>query len=343
MRITRTLALCFLLSTCVSTVPAAAQLGSSINPMNTKTQLIDANGNAIDTTQPTSVAQVDGLMIGPYSLSSAGVFFTQDMTNYRALVVETTAVGSGANNTIECSLDGVTYYACPGWTLDNSSSPTVSSTNGATGVRVYPRRGRFMRVRLSTAGTGTTTVQAYAQSVLDGQNTGPLFVNGSNVPEGTASSGTPYPVVAGCLTRNTLSATATNSATYKLTCTTGYQLLMRPYSLPENDWKYASPSLGINNSSTAVTLKAGATSLRQCINSIQIATNTLGGTTEIGIRDGAGGSAIWRSQLQTAALPTVNYTFQTPICGTAGNLLEFLTYTAVTGSVWVNAQGYTAP
>lgn len=118
----------------------------------------------------------------------------------------------------------------------------------------------------------------------------------------------------------------------------------RPYALPASDWNYAAATGGIVNTTTAVTIKAAAgASVRNYITSIQVQTATLGGATELAIRDGAAGTVLWRTQLQTTAMPLVTIVFPTPLKSTANTLLEVVTLTAVTGGVFVNAQGYTAP
>jgi hypothetical protein len=110
-------------------------------------------------------------------------------------------------------------------------------------------------------------------------------------------------------------------------------------------WNFASATGGIVNTTTAVTLKAAAAdnTTRNYITDLQVQSATLGGATELAIRDGAGGAVLWRTQLQTTALPLVAFNFQSPLQGSPGNLLEVVTLSAVTGGVWVNAQGYTAP
>jgi hypothetical protein len=98
-------------------------------------------------------------------------------------------------------------------------------------------------------------------------------------------------------------------------------------------WTYTAASSGIVNTATAVTIKAtaGATDL-------QVDTATLGATTELKIRDNAGGTALWRCQLQTAAPPIMSANFQSPLVGLPKALHEVVTPTAVTSGVFVNAQ-----
>lgn len=118
---------------------------------------------------------------------------------------------------------------------------------------------------------------------------------------------------------------------------------MSDYFLPAPGWSYAAAGSGIVNTTTAVTIKAApASDMRNYLTAIQIQTATLGGATELAIRDGAGGAVLWRTQLQTTALPLTPISFPNAIRGSLGTLLEVVTLTGVTGAVYVNAQGYVA-
>lgn len=122
--------------------------------------------------------------------------------------------------------------------------------------------------------------------------------------------------------------------------------ISKPYSIPEGDWQYAAAASGISNTTTAVTFKAaGAAGLRNYITAIQITAEALGAATELVIRDGAGGTELWRTKIGTSGIINgISINFPTPVRGTAATLLEVVTLTAsITGSVYFNAQGYTAP
>lgn len=113
--------------------------------------------------------------------------------------------------------------------------------------------------------------------------------------------------------------------------------------VPATPWNYAAASGGIDNSSTAVTIKAAAgASIRNYLTSISYAHATLGATTELAVRDGAAGTVLWRTILHTTAFAGREVTFNPPLRSTANTLLEVITLTAVTGDVLVNAQGYAA-
>ena len=108
-------------------------------------------------------------------------------------------------------------------------------------------------------------------------------------------------------------------------------------------WSFACATGGIVNTAAAVTIKAAPADAtqRNYLTDLQIAADALGAATELAIRDGAGGTVLWRGKLQTAALIVTWIGFSQPLQGSPGNLLEVVTLTAVTGGVYVNAQGYT--
>lgn len=110
-------------------------------------------------------------------------------------------------------------------------------------------------------------------------------------------------------------------------------------------WSYAAAASGIVNTTTAVTFKAATSGQRNYINSVQVMAEALGAATELAIRDGAGGTVLWRIKIGTGGLTGgLSFVFEEPLVGTAGTLLEVVTLTAsTTGAVYFNAQGYTAP
>lgn len=107
-------------------------------------------------------------------------------------------------------------------------------------------------------------------------------------------------------------------------------------------WSYAGASGGIVNSTTAVTIAAAAgAGLRNYLSGLQLDAGALGVATEVAIRDGAGGTVLWRGLVGTGGLSS-RISFATPLKGSANTLMEVVTLTAsVTGGVYVNAQGFT--
>jgi hypothetical protein len=119
----------------------------------------------------------------------------------------------------------------------------------------------------------------------------------------------------------------------------------KPYSIPEGEWSYGAAAAGILNTTTAVTIKTAAgAGIRNYITSIQVMSEALTTATELAVRDGAGGTVLWRTKIPTGGLPTAQFNFPSPIKGTANTLLEVVTITASgAGAVYFNAQGYAAP
>lgn len=112
------------------------------------------------------------------------------------------------------------------------------------------------------------------------------------------------------------------------------------------DWSYAPPALGLINTTTAVTIKDAVAGQRNYITGIQVTTNlALGTATVLAVRDGAGGTVLWRLSLPTTINPAGwRFTFPTPLRSSVNTLLEIVTLTANgTGTIYFNAQGYVAP
>lgn len=118
--------------------------------------------------------------------------------------------------------------------------------------------------------------------------------------------------------------------------------------IPPQGWQYAAASGGIVNTTTAVTIKASAgAGLRNYLSSLQLqTTGVLGAATEVAVRDGAGGTVLWRGFVPLAGIVTgpISIPFANPLVGSAATLMEFVTLTAsITGGVYVDCQGYAAP
>lgn len=115
---------------------------------------------------------------------------------------------------------------------------------------------------------------------------------------------------------------------------------MSIYYTVGNPWSYAAAASGIVNTTTAVTVKAAVAAQRNYVTSIQISHATLGAGTEFAIRDGAGGTVLWRIDLKTTAMPAATFVFPVPLKGSVNTLLEIVTLTGVTGGVYANLQGF---
>jgi hypothetical protein len=273
--------------------------------------------------------------------ATCDVYLTQDMTGYQAASFKQNA--SAITVFFEQSEDATTWQAAYAYITDADSTPSAQTSASTSTSEAYhfAKRTRWLRFRQTTfSATNAATVTLHG-SPVDGNNTH-QFVRGPT-SMGVAISAT-APIFIGGEARSsnkTALTNATNSA--PITTLTGV-LATKPYNIPEADWQFPSATSGIVNTTTAVTLVAAAgASIRNYCTGISVQTATLGGATELAIRDGAAGTVIWRTQLQTTALPLINIVFPTPLKGTANTLMEVVTLTAVTGGVYVNAQGYQAP
>lgn len=157
-----------------------------------------------------------------------------------------------------------------------------------------------------------------------------------------AISGNPVRIAGRALTAN-YTAVATGDVADLVTTTVG-AIIQKPFSIPDADWSYAAASGGIVNTTTAVTVRAAqAAGIRNYVTSMQVYAPILGAATELAIRDGAGGTVLWRGYSPTAGIDQT-IQFENPLRGTAATLLEVVTLTAtVTGGVYFNLQGYSAP
>jgi len=120
-------------------------------------------------------------------------------------------------------------------------------------------------------------------------------------------------------------------------------LCVQPFAPAAIRKSYAAASGGISNTTTAVTMFAAVASNRTYLTSLQITAEALGTATELAIRDGAGGTVLWRIKIGTGGLPGLDIQFPVPLRGSVGTLMEVVTLTASgTGAVYVNAQGYSS-
>lgn len=119
--------------------------------------------------------------------------------------------------------------------------------------------------------------------------------------------------------------------------------LVQPFAMSSSRWAYAAAASGISNTTAAVTFIAAAGgSVRNYVTGIQLDAGVLGAASEIVIRDGAGGTVLWRGFVSTAGYPNGRQIiFEVPLRGSANTLLEVATLTAsITGALYFNAQGF---
>ncbi len=279
------------------------------------------------------------------SATSASVLFTADMTNWRSVLLQVTSAGSSCTIAYECSNDQSAWNSVIGtYTNYNVTSTLGAVATNATTAAVqiqFPKRAKYFRARVSVYGSGTVSV-AYALSLEDAPSVAAATVWGQ-VAEGSSVGGNPVTIGVECRTSNKTSVG--NGQLVRPIGTVDGKLIVRQHSIPENEWNYAAASGGILNTTTAVTIKAAAGApYRNYLTSLQIQSEALTNASELAIRDGAGGTVLWRIKIPVTGLDLKQIKFDDPLKSTSSTLLEVVTLTAsVTGAVYFNAQGYVAP
>jgi len=280
------------------------------------------------------------------SVSAASVLFTVNMTNWRSVLLQITSAGSSCTIIYECSNDQSQWIPVVGQLVSANSATTPSSSlapTTSTGATQYhfPKRGKYLRARVSVYGSGTVST-SYSLSCSEVSPMIAAAIYGQ-VPEGFTISGNPVTISVECRTSNKTSVG--NGQIVRPIGTVDGKLIVRQHSIPENEWNYAAASGGILNTTTAVTIKTAAGApYRNYLTSLQIQSEALANASELAIRDGAGGTVLWRIKIPVTGLDLKQIKFGDPLKSTSSTLLEVVTLTASgTGAVYFNAQGYVAP
>lgn len=287
----------------------------------------------------------DGQAIPSVSVTSATTLFTvADTSGYGSISVQVTSAGS-ATITYETSEDATTWIATAGYNpASTGTSASVTTSTTATQL-IFPLLGKQFRARVSTYTSGTVTVQGTLKkdtvarnSVAIGNNVTIVGNTAEAAAVGSTSIQTSYEG------RTTNKTAVTTGQNVRPIATSIGAAINKPFQIPELDWSYPAAAGGISNTTTAVTMVGAAGSgIRNYLTAIQLSAPTLGAATEVAVRDGAGGTVIWRGYMSTAG-GNQSVNISSPIKSTANTLLEVVTLTAtVTGAVYINAQGYQAP
>ena len=298
-------------------------------------------GSAVSNSNPLPVAQTDGLAVSG-TATSAAVLFTTSMLNYESITVQVTSAGTSCTITYETSDDNSNWVVCAGLTVTNAGSNSYTTTTTTALALQFARKALYFRARVSTYGSGTVTVTG-TLSKSPVMQLGAIYLAGGISSDGSTAAN---PIAIGAEARTSSKTSASNASIVRPVATTDGRLVTRQNSIPENEWVYAAASGGITNTTTAATLVAAqAAGVRNYLTSLQLSSDVLGAATEIAIRDGAGGTVLWRGKIGTAGIAgVITIQFSDPLKSTAATLLEVVTLSAsVTGGVYVNAQGYIAP
>jgi hypothetical protein len=309
-------------------------------------------GTAVSSSNPLPVAQTDGLTVSGTVIGTLAhqatsgiptVLFTTSMLNYESITVQVTSAGSSCTVTYETSDDNSTWISTSGLSFTNTGSSALATTSSTVGGIQFTRKGLYFRARVSAYGSGTVTAIGTLSKAPAVQQ-GLIYIGGGASFEGGGAGTNPVPIAAEARTSSKTSVS--NGTLVRPIATTDGRQIVRLDSIPENEWSYVAASGGITNTTTAVTLAAGAGSgVRNYITSLQVSSDTLGTATEVVIRDGVGGAVLWRAKIGTAGTVGIqNIRFHPPLRGSSNTLVEAACVTATgTGSIYLNVQGYKAP
>jgi hypothetical protein len=303
-------------------------------------------GTVVASSTATSTLPTAGPDSGAVSgtATSAATLFTADLTGYESISLQVTSAGS-ATITYEQSEDQTTWFLVPGFSTTQTSGSAFALNTSSTGATTYafPRRHRYFRARVSSYSSGTVTVVGHMSKVP----LHTLFYVGASVrgDAGNSAARSGNPIAVAGRVRTTNDATLVADDTADIVMASNGSATVKLYSVPDLDWSYAAAASGIVNTTTAVTFKAADATHRNYVTAIDLMCEALGTATEVAIRDGAGGTVLWRTKVGTGGLTDGRHIrFPNPLRGTAATLLEVVTLTASgTGACYFNATGYVAP
>lgn len=353
-----------LTSTTITGTVAATQSGTwTVQPGNTaNTTAWKVDGSAV--TQPISgsvtatqatAANLNATVVGTGTFAAQLTGATNNINNVSGTVsLPTGAATSAAQTTMATNQTAVQGPVAPATATATKSelvggqynASTATWTDGQQGSIQLDSRGSLRISPPSSGGSSVTITSASFDTVSTATN---WLASGSF---GYSFNGTTWDRLRGDTTglwvgneaRTTNKTAATNAATVRPIATTVGAAVNKPFQVPELDWSYPAAAGGISNTTTAVTMVAAAgAGIRNYLTAIQVSAGALGAASEIAVRDGAGGTVIWRGFISTAG-GNQSVNLSSPIKSTANTLLEVVTLTAtVTGAVYINAQGYQAP
>jgi hypothetical protein len=313
-----------------------ATAASASNPVPTR--IIDpATGLALDYTSPTRVVVPDGNQV-TFTFSGTESYVI-DMLDYEALYLSFFPLGAGSTVVFEESWENTAdltkWHAISAHPRSvNGPTPRDSTTTG--GHWAIQKGQRYLQIRQSVFG-GTTSTTIFG-NLSKAELVPPFSIITGTSPHSAGSGGNP--IVVGGAVSTALDTTLVNLDVARFLMSKSQQVITKRDAIPAAEWRYASAASGIVNTTAAVSLKAAASGLDNCVDTIQIAHDALGAATELVITDGVAGTVIWRTKLQTAALPTTTIQISPPLRSTSNTVLQLATLTAVTGGIYVNAQGH---
>lgn len=297
-------------------------------------------------------------------LASAGSTATAAL-GYRSwsiAIVPATGTVTAGNIAFEGSNDNANWFSMNMFdAAAATTSPVTSYAVVAATNRFFkgPLQWQFIRARISTGITGTTTgVQAFillSQSIfvpdlvnnnlnsIQGTAVVAAGVNGVQAVGGKdATSGAPTanPINTGGVTLTSLpGAVLANGLVDYIRMTGDQQVIIHQDGDPANEWQATSGLSAFTSTASTALKAAGAAGVRNYVTGVQLVNDSTTATT-VTLLDGA--AVIWSIRLpaNSASLQDmpVNVEFHTPLKGTAATAMNIQQSGAA--NLWYNVQGF---
>jgi hypothetical protein len=350
-------------------LPTGAATETTLAALNTKTPALGAavSASSVPVTIATETASgnITTQNLVPNGAATANSAVELILNGMQGLSIQVTGTYTGALS-VQLTNDNSRWETTTQTSIVNALSGVPAATIASASVGLFETRvGGFLRARVTglapMTGTATVTLRATTNpgvvavlnptaaamtvtaSIAATQTLATVTtLTGGAAAEDAATTSSPH-IVGGVVRTATSPTTLVAGDAARATMTSSGAIVTLTGAVPEITFNYPAAASGIVNTTTAVQVRAAqAASIRTYVRSMQVQTATLGAATELVLRDGAAGTVMFRTQLQTTAMPLTTITFDPPLRGTAATLLEVATLTAVTGGVFVNVQGYSA-
>ncbi|MBZ2186638.1 MAG: hypothetical protein K7J46_18180 [Bryobacter sp.] len=319
---------------------------------------------AIASNQPALGILESGTGITTGSITATSQRIAAPLTRFNGACIYIAGTYAGINLSFEASYDnGTTYIATQAVAINGVApiSTTGALTNTSNAFEIYCPGATHVSVRSTSFTSGNMSVRIAPYAIAADPNpviTGALSANqsinnslwaGSNALNGGAAgsvgvgglaadsatvSGNPI-LTAGRVRAAVDSTFAANDA-MALTGTTGMQLLVKPYGLPETDWQF---SAALTTNVATAARAAGAAGIRNYTTALQYQ-NTSAVASEIQVLDGT--TILWRGQAPASMALPASIQWPTPLRGAAATALNVQLITTGANTL-VNLQGYQAP
>jgi len=281
------------------------------------------------------IAPADGIVFsGSRAGATAGTVVQVDTTGYGSIILQLAGTFTGTI-TFQVSNDSTTWSSAVAWPVAGAAIPVSTAT--AVGQWVIPAAGRFFRVQITTAGTGTvaaiavmknwsawlpanipqTNVAQIAGTAAVTAGVAGMLAVGGNIAEDAAA--TSNPVICGGVARTALPATTVIAGdAVRATYSVSGQMVTKENAPGDLDF-YINATV---TTSTQTQLRAAqAASIRTNLTNI-IYQNTSATATTLTIQDGAATTLVTFSAAASMANP-VQLVFPTPLRGTAATALNY--------------------